>query len=1031
MIRPLALVLTLASLAGAASAQPRAPVCFDFETRDLQGWTVVRGRFGELPSANDNDRWGGDFSKQGKCFIGTYEGCGDEAVGEIHSPTFTIHYRTMALLVGGGGHARTYVALCRASDGKELFVERGNNAERMTQRIWDVSPFVGQAMFIKVVDDETGAWGHINVDYVREIAPEEEAEMAAKAKAAKQESEARLRQWLAELEQPSKRKVYRGDALKDIAFPLGGIGTGTVSLCGDGALREWQVFNQVAAASLVPGGFFAIRVKPSGGDSVAALLQTSPLAPQGSPPAVSAIEFIGEYPIAYVRYLGLPVKLTLEAFSPMIPMNEKDSALPAAVFNFSVTNPSSERATVSLLASLQNAVGYDGHSPIEGVAGAGYGGNVNEMEAGRGWATIRMRSSRLAPDAKQFGTMALTALGSGVIAAPQWDDLAAPWSDFAADGRLTAAGGAGPSAEGKTWNGALAASVTLAPGEEKQVTFLLTWHFPNRMNDYANLEPRRLGNRYNVWFKDAAAVAEYVRRELPRLTQETRLFHDTFYQSTLPYWLLDCVSSQISTVRCPTCFWTEDDVFAGFEGCGAQVGCCPMNCTHVWNYEQTLAHLWPALERNMRATDLGPQLNPDGGVRHRTVLPLSLLRDTGPFADGQMGTVLKAYREHLHSESDDWLRANWPQVRAAMDFTIATWDDDHDGVPDGEQWNTYDCAVYGHNAFVGGLYLAALRAAERMALLMGEPGKAADYKALYERGAANMDQELWNGEYFVQKYDAQAHTETQYGMGCLSDQMLGQWWAHLLDLGHVLPEPHVRKALGSIWRYNWLSDFSEFQHSQRVFASGRDRGLLCCTWPKGGRPLNPILYCDEVWTGIEYQVAAHMMFEGMTPEALRIVRAARDRYDGVPRPPFKRNPWNEIECGDHYARPMSSWSLLLAAQGFAYDGPRGRLRFSPNLMPENHRSLFSTAAGWGSLAQQRRGHSQTNRLELCWGRLRATQLELTLPQEAAHAKTTVQVRVRGQLAKPQITVKGRALTLTFAESVELQAGDALTVRAAW
>jgi len=772
-------------------------------------------------------------------------------------------------------------------------------------------------------------------------------------------------------------RVYSGEALRCVAMPMGGIGTGTIALCGDGSLRQWQIVNRVNHLAYVPDSFFAIRCK-TGGKTIARVLQSSPLydesgfKPSASVndhvvpeeqkhlledlPGVQATEFIGEYPIAEIRYKDdeLPVEVSLEAFSPFIPLNAKDSGLPAIIFNFTVRNTSDKAVQGSLTGTLQNAVGWDGKADISGVNCDCYGGNVNE-DANDG---LLMTNANLPPNASANGSMALATLSESEAAS--WSDRKDFWRDFAETGEIKSSP-SGPTAKGETVNGAVVTRFSLEPGEQLQVSFVIAWHFPNH---YVNWDQQGfgvkdtksqfwLGNMYNNWFANALELVEYVRREFNRLANETRRFRKTFYDSNLPYWFLDAVSSQVSTIRTLTCLWNEDGTFHGFEGCcGAStghcsdVGCCPMNCTHVWNYEQALSKVFPELERTMRVTDLKVQMLPNGEIPHRTVLPLYLNRwQNAPAADGQCGSILKTYREFLQCGDKAFLDDLWPEVKRAMDYIFEKWDQDGDGVMDGPQWNTYDCNVYGHNSFIGTLYLAVLRACEEMAKIEGEGNFAFGYHERFEKGRQVIESELWNGEYYIQVYDAEKHKETQYGIGCLSDQLLGQWWAHSVGLGYILDSERIRKALESIFKYNFREDFAGFEQKPRIYADETDAGLLNCTWPKGGRPEGQaILYADEVWTGVEYQVAGHMLFEGMVDEAFRIIKAARDRYDGR-----QRNPWNEVECGDHYVRPMASWWMLEAAGGYRWDGLRQSLSFSPRA-GKGFRSFFITDSGWGTIS---------------------------------------------------------------------------------
>jgi len=642
-----------------------------------------------------------------------------------------------------------------------------------------------------------------------------------------------------------------------------------------------------------------------------------------------------------------------------------------------------------------------------------------------------------------YGSMALAALtAEGTVSAlPQWDDLDVLWQDFAGDGRFDlSTSGVGPSLPGRTWNGALSVPVVLAPGEEKQITFLLAWHFPNRMRDWRyGLGPPppqfdfRLGNQYNNWFRDAAEVVDYVAANFERLDQETRAFHRAFYDSTLPHWLLDAVTANVSSIRSPILMWLEDGTVAGFEGSNAS---CPMNCTHVYNYAMSIAFLFPELERNVRETDLLRQMNPDEHfIPHRTLLPLSLPRlgnqNLGPVhhaLDGELGTILKTYREWRQCGGRDWLATLWPNAKKVMQHVLRDHDVDGDGVIKGEQPNTYDAHAYGSNTFIGTLYLAALRAAEEMAKEFADEEFAALCRDRFEKGRTGYDQTCWNGEYYRNVFDAPGATAETYedyncwGPGCLSDQLVGQWWAHILGLGYMLPPERVGQALDAIHKYNGRRSLTEHRHTQRIFAGENESGLLNCTWPMGGRPKKPIRYCDEVWTGIEYEVAAALLYEGRVREGLQIAKAARDRYTGN-----QRNPWCEIEYGGHYARAMSSYSLLLAATGFDFNAAAARLSYSPRLSPDDFKAFFSTGRCWGSLAQQRGNREQTNTVSVDYGQLELRELEIELasaedvpPQVVLDAPRNSQIR--------QVVVNGKKCLLTFEDPILLRAGERIEVR---
>jgi uncharacterized protein (DUF608 family) len=883
------------------------------------------------------------------------------------------------------------------------------------------------------------------------------------------------------------RKVYSGERLRCVAMPMGGIGTGTISICGDGSLRQWEVVNQVNHQGYVPQSFFAVWAK-SRQVGMAKVLQTKPLSDEDFTPAASvsdhivpdelkelmddlpgveAVEFIGEYPIAQLTYkdAALPVEVKCECFSPFVPLNERDSGLPAMVFVFSATNPTEQPVNVSFLAALQNFVGWDNVSLIRENENFGYGGNRNTVLQLNGLTAIEMRNDRLPNDAPTWGTVCLATTNVGATYIADWEEVTSLWDDFARDGRLSNAASGQPSPTWETWNGALCVSLTVEPRTTQDARFLLCWHFPNRTVNWGQpggiIKDQKskfyLGNAYNNHFGSAAAVAEYVRDHFERLVSETRKFRDTFYDSTLPYPLLDAVTSQASILRTPTGMWIEDGTFHAFEGCnGASTGgadrvggCCPLNCTHVWNYEMSLAALFPALERTMRRTDLLVQMRDDGSIPHRTIVPEYLPRLWGDIGgprhhalDGMLGTILKTYREFRKCGDVEWLKSVTPATGKLMDYIMREFDRQGDGVIRGEQPNTYDIHTYGSNTFIGTLYLAALRAMEEMSNVqcpMSNVQSAAVYRERFEQGRDNYDKLCWNGEYFINNFDApddvtqtvslrsDERTDSSlynqrncWDTGCHADQLLGQWWAHELGLGYVLPEAHVKAALQAIMRYNFREDFIGFKHDPRQFASEHDKGLLICTWPLGGRPEVPILYCDEVWTGIEYEIAALMLWEGFVDDALKIVQAVRDRYDGR-----ERNPWNEVECGDHYARAMSSWTLLTAASGFRYDAHAASMSFAPRTS-DDFKSFFIAADGWGTFAQRVTTRRQTATLEVKHGTLTLKQLTLRRARKSRQAPE-VAAMVAGKKTAAKGKVEGNDVTIEFRRPMTVRTAERIEV----
>jgi hypothetical protein len=436
----------------------------------------------------------------------------------------------------------------------------------------------------------------------------------------------------------------------------------------------------------------------------------------------------------------------------------------------------------------------------------------------------------------------------------------------------------------------------------------------------------------------------------------------------------------------------------------------------------------------MRETEWLCQQHETGYLPHRVTLPLDLPRPWGqaiggparPALDGLLGAILKTCREVRACGDLEWLAGLWPRVTRALDYLWTAHDPARCGLIENEQPNTYDISIFGANPFIGTLYLAALRAAEVMARQMDDPDLADQCRACYERGRTALDARLFNGEYYVQDVDLAAHPKHNWATGCMTDQLVGQWWAHLLGLGHLLDPAHVRSALASLFRYNFRDRLSGHRQSPRQFAADADGGLLVCTWPQGGRPDEPLPYADEVWTSHEYEIAALMLFEGMTEPALALLEACRARHDGR-----RLNPWNDIECGDHYARAMASWSLLEAASGYRYDAAAGEVRFAPALDPERFRGPFVARDGWGTFSQEAAGDGrQTACLDLAFGHLdlRALRLRPLAPPEGGPAGAGERsVTLQGEPVAADATFADGELTIAFPDGITVGEGHRLCV----
>ncbi len=687
-------------------------------------------------------------------------------------------------------------------------------------------------------------------------------------------------------------------------------------------------------------------------------------------PRFRRASFAAAYPLGQVFLSDpeVPVEVRLEAFNPLIPGDPDSSGLPVAVLRYVIKNTSGQALRASVCGTIPNFIGADGSS----LAGDWKGdpavdnlkGNRNEFRRGTNVDGIAMSTSGLAPDSERWGTMALsTPAGQPLTYRTAWLEagwgtpLLDFWDDFSGDGRLEERAhkdAAMPLAS-------LAVELELAPGESRPAIFLLTWHFPNRQTwTPKNTPDDRIGNYYAAQFTDAWDAAEKIGPRLGELENATVEFVSAFCGASLPAEVKEAALFNLSTLRSQTCFRTPDGRFYGYEGSSRHTGCCHGSCTHVWNYEQATAFLFGSLARSMREVEFGQATGPDGLMSFRVGLPLARARDQGrAAADGQMGCIMKIYRDWQLSGDDAMLRALWPNVRKALEFCWVPggWDADRDGVMEGCQHNTMDVEYYGPNPQMGIWYLGALRSAEEMALFLGDKKFAGLCRRLFENGRAWIDGHLFNGEYYEHEIRPPqdpaaiapglrvgmgagnpADPDYQLGKGCLVDQLVGQFMAHVCGLGYLVDPAHVRTTLASILRYNRQSGFFDHFNCLRSFALGDESALLMASYPNG-RPRNPFPYFTEVMTGFEYTAAVGMLYEGQVEDGLACIRDIRARYDGR-----KRSPFDEAECGHHYVRAMASWAAVTALSGFRYSGVAKSMAFT-----EHEGTYFwSNGSAWGT-----------------------------------------------------------------------------------
>ncbi|HXJ91944.1 MAG TPA: GH116 family glycosyl-hydrolase [Terriglobia bacterium] len=857
--------------------------------------------------------------------------------------------------------------------------------------------------------------------------------------------------------QPADRiaypRVFSGRHRKMLAFPLGGVGAGSISLGGRGELREWWIFNRPDKGNAPNYAFPSIWAQAGNAPPVARVLEARYLPPyegssglgsQNAPglPRLESSLFTGEFPLARVDFADsdLPVKVSLEAFTPFIPLDADESGLPVAVLRYRVTNPEAQPAQASIAFSIDNPVGTGDAT-----------GRSNEFRSAENLSGLLMKNPFLGARDPLAGTFVLGVLGGtsgrlsylrGWPSATWWQSPLLFWDDFSKDGEL------GPQTGTAGTVGALCLKREIPGGADAGFTFLLSWHFPNRT-------PKRCGwrapeghendlisNFYCSRFKDAWDAAQYAAQNLTDLEQRTRQFVETMRETTLPASVKDAATANLSALVTATSFRTSDGSFHAFEGCDDQSGCCFGNCTHVYAYETTIASVFPSLSRSLRDQQFGFLTDDEGRMDYRELLPYGIARTSLPAADGQMACLMKLYWDWRLSGDTEWLRNHWPAAKRALEFAWIKggWDANRDGVMEGVQHNTYDVEFIGPNPLCGIWYLGALRAGEEMARAVGDDAAATEYHHLFVQGRDWIDAHLFNGEYYVQKIEGiprdhvakgmlegmggdTEHPTFQVGEGCLADQLMGQYYAQVAGLGPVLDTDNVRATLRSIYKLNYASNLSNHVNVQRTYALNDEAGLLVCHYPEGKRPETPFPYYAEIWTGIEYSTAALMIYEGLVEQGLQIVESARRRFDGE-----RRNAWDEPECGWHYSRPMAAWSPFLALSGFRYHGVEKSVVAKPLVNRSRFSSFWSSGTGWGAFSQQLNPRGITFTLTVHHGSLACKSVALARRNGNGSARASSAKLDNGVIAH-ELQTHGDEMVFVFSQDVVVTEGHKLLLSA--
>lgn len=754
--------------------------------------------------------------------------------------------------------------------------------------------------------------------------------------------------------------IYSGSKLNEIAFPVGGLGSGCVSICGNGMLTDFEIFGRPNKGSINDYTFFALIADYKDGTRKIKILQgdmKKELSGRYSKvhhsfgygvksetmaayPHFKDVIFDGRFPIATLIFKDpdFPGKVIMNAWSPFIPLDSDNSSLPCAFFDITIED-GDPYVDYSILFSIKN--------PFE---------NTSNIDVSNDkYSAIKLFNFGKKDNEKDYGDITIGIDSKDCTIIENWyrgsgrDNITIFWRELE-DNKVKNRKYLEPGSRD------VATIITHVNPNEKR-RFVLSWNVPNCYNYW---DPYLDENGCDVLWKyyyatkfyDSVKSCFYSLDKYACLYNKTKGFRDALFSSSLEDYVLDAISSSLSVLKSSTVYRLENGEFYGFEGTFENIGSCEGTCTHVYSYAYALCFLFPNLERGLRETEFKYDLDKNTGrMNFRTKLPLGRREMRRPHClDGQMLTVLKSYREWKICGDDNWLKDNWKNIKKALEYAwnennYAKWDLNHDGVLEGQMHHTLDTDLFGPSSWLEGLYILALKAGSQMAKYLHEEDKANEYLSLYEEGYEYIKNNLFNGEYFIQKidlndksyieefecpsywYDEGEELKYQIGEGCEIDQMLAQWHSNIVGLGEIFDKNQMDISLKSIMKYNYKESLREYTNLWRVYALNDESGVIICEYPNGKiRPKIPVQYTQECMTGFEYALAGLLISEGFIHDGLKIVKFVRERYDGE-----KRNPWNEIECGGNYARCMSSYALLPIFSGFVFDMPNKKIGFSPIL----------------------------------------------------------------------------------------------------
>jgi len=801
---------------------------------------------------------------------------------------------------------------------------------------------------------------------------------------------------------------------------LGGLGAGWFELRKDGTFYNWNIFNNSPHGTGEPFTmphenmlFFIVRYQVEGqypqmkllqideGYMVGAILNHYYAFPWMT--GVDRIEYEASFPFARLKFLDaeMPLEVELEAFSPFIPHDVKNSALPAALFNFTIRSKTNKPVDVMLLASMHNGVGYDVEDKYH-VTNVRRRKNYRLIELTEGGMDETHSSygsqalASLAPDSTYYvGWEALHPYYEVVVRnreLPNYDDTEGRNKVHPQTGKLNAMYGL---------YGSIAVSRLLKRKAKFDHSFVMGWHFPNLYNrDRTRIE----GHYYSNFFGSAVDVVDYVVKNRDDLRGRSRQFTDDFFNSSAPGFVLEQINSQLNTFF--TSSWLTRRMDFGIqEGMSPDRAYGPLATTDVSMYgAMSVAALFPELHQNMMRAHMRLQA-PSGEIGHginRDFEQTDVQEAVTGRLDLPSQYTLLALLGYFWTGDRAYLKEMWPSIKKALDYVLRERDPNGDCLPDmAGAMCTYDnFAMFGASSYVSSLWLGALKAAVAAADVLGDKKAAGQYRAVFEKASAAFEDKLWNGSYY-RLYNDVGGERGDLDEGCLTDQVIGQWACRLAGLGDIVPRARLRKALRTICRM-----------------SRQPWGLVNCRWPDDEflHPVPETCWHDQAntcWSGVELAFASFLIFEGMVRQGLGVIENVDSRYRKAGM------YFDHIEFGGHYYRPMSAWAIVNALLGLRIND--GAYAFAPRLPQDDVRLFFSFGGGTAHYERSVAEESESIAIRVRTGTLRPKSVELALVRDGAE-----RVSVRGA-GRCEAEIAGGTVRIKFPRGAAIRAGEALRV----